>query len=167
MAEPILYILMRNDLSSLNPGKACAQAAHVGNQMGCVFEREAHKDIIVSGALPLYRQWVKEGDWFGTTIVLSANIDQINKIMDNLFSSDKAGSFIHNDHSIYFDRIVDETYPFSFNRELLTVIDDKLVKNQEIIGDIVYATRCEATCFYVFGDKSEIQPYLTELELMP
>ncbi len=23
--DPILYIIMRNDLSSLNPGKACAQ----------------------------------------------------------------------------------------------------------------------------------------------
>lgn len=28
----ILYILMRTDLASLNPGKACAQASHAANQ---------------------------------------------------------------------------------------------------------------------------------------
>lgn len=31
-----LYILMRTDLASLNPGKACAQATHAANQ--CVAE---------------------------------------------------------------------------------------------------------------------------------
>ena len=29
--EPNLYIVMRNDLPSLNPGKLAAQAAHVAN----------------------------------------------------------------------------------------------------------------------------------------
>ena len=29
--EPVLYILMRSDMVSLNPGKAMAQAAHAAN----------------------------------------------------------------------------------------------------------------------------------------
>lgn len=30
--DPVLYILMRNDLDSMNPGKAMAQAAHAANE---------------------------------------------------------------------------------------------------------------------------------------
>ena len=29
---PLLYILMRNDMDSMNPGKAMAQASHASNQ---------------------------------------------------------------------------------------------------------------------------------------
>jgi len=37
--EPTLYILMRNDLASMNPGKAIAQGSHATN----IFERELVK----------------------------------------------------------------------------------------------------------------------------
>lgn len=61
MTEPRLYIVMRNDLPSLNPGKLAAQAAHVAN----VAVERGHRKIV--------RQWqnqTKQG--FGTTIVLGA-----------------------------------------------------------------------------------------------
>lgn len=60
-----LYILMRNDLNSLNPGKACAQAAHAANM--CV----ATCPSTFAPLLLLWEQETKQG--FGTTIVLGVN----------------------------------------------------------------------------------------------
>jgi len=57
-----LYILMRSDLASLNPGKACAQATHAANQ--CVAEgTEPQTAHTLEG-------W-SAGRGFGTCIVLS------------------------------------------------------------------------------------------------
>lgn len=66
--QPVLYILMRTDLDSLNPGKGMAQAAHAANQFQTVIQ--SHSDKIKA----LYEQWSKEsnGGGFGTTIVLDA-----------------------------------------------------------------------------------------------
>lgn len=62
MSDAVLYILMRADLASLNPGKACAQATHAANQ--CIAEgTEPQKAHALAG-------WA-EGRGFGTCIVLS------------------------------------------------------------------------------------------------
>jgi peptidyl-tRNA hydrolase len=58
---PMLYILMRTDLDSLNPGKAIAQGAHAANQ----FVSECGND-------PDVQKWTREtSQGFGTTIVLA------------------------------------------------------------------------------------------------
>lgn len=56
-----LYIFMRSDLDSLNPGKAMAQAAHAANQFWANCTRTY-----------AMQEWAKEGGSFGTTIVLDA-----------------------------------------------------------------------------------------------
>ena len=57
--EPVLYVLMRTDLASMNPGKACAQATHAANQ--CVAQgRDVAK---------LLEEWAADRG-FGTCIVL-------------------------------------------------------------------------------------------------
>lgn len=60
-----LYILMRTDMSSLNPGKAMAQAAHAANHFIHNFEMtEAVKE------------WLAQGEGFGTTIVLNVGSEE-------------------------------------------------------------------------------------------
>ena len=62
---PVLYILMRNDLDSMNPGKAMAQASHASNAFV--------KSYVLKGD-DLYKQWEKETpQGFGTVLVLAVN----------------------------------------------------------------------------------------------
>lgn len=66
--EPKLYILMRSDMDSLNPGKAMAQASHATSQ----FEHAVRTRIVGgdSDIANAYERWRGEGGGFGTTIVL-------------------------------------------------------------------------------------------------
>lgn len=58
-----MYILMRTDLASMNPGKAVAQGAHAANQ--CV-EDGPHPDLL--------KEWqAQSGKGFGTTITLGVD----------------------------------------------------------------------------------------------
>lgn len=75
MREPVLYLIMRNDLPSLNPGKLAAQAAHCANAF--VASKQWSKS-------PLLKQWQNQSkQGFGTTIVLGATrgfiLKNINK----------------------------------------------------------------------------------------
>ena len=62
-----LYILMRTDLASMNPGKAVAQGAHAANQ--CIYEaRNSGKEDLVT----MVAEWEAETQkGFGTTITLA------------------------------------------------------------------------------------------------
>lgn len=79
MLNSVLYIFMRNDLDSMSPGKACAQASHVTN----LFEVLAKKERF-AGLEFAVDQWRKQsasminGDSdFGTCIVLGGSSQQI------------------------------------------------------------------------------------------
>ena len=39
--KPVLYILMRTDMDSMNPGKAMAQASHASNQFVAEYQEHA------------------------------------------------------------------------------------------------------------------------------
>jgi hypothetical protein len=85
----VLYILMRTDMASMNPGKACAQAAHAANQ----FVEEHHRNATV-------KAWQKQtGTGFGTTIVLSANQEILTQVVTY-----PEGDFV-------VGLVVDPTYP--------------------------------------------------------
>jgi len=61
-----LYILMRNDLASLNSGKAVAQGSHAANQM--VYDARLSEET-----KNMVEQWSSEASGFGTCLVLSVN----------------------------------------------------------------------------------------------
>lgn len=65
-----LYILMRTDMDSMNPGKACAQAAHAAN----AFVDFMHfSGLTTATTEKLCNEWREQtGLGFGTTIVLNA-----------------------------------------------------------------------------------------------
>ena len=82
---PVLYILMRNDLSSLNPGKAMAQASHASNAFVHHFHGYAqeynskpmHEGIetdIING----FNEWERSTtQGFGTVLTLEARMSDI------------------------------------------------------------------------------------------
>lgn len=75
--KAILYIIMRTDLDSLNPGKMAAQACHAANWAVslCSVRNEQ-----------LYYEWKTETiQNFGTTIVLNGGLmENIQSILDEI-----------------------------------------------------------------------------------
>lgn len=91
-----LYIIMRTDMASLTPGKAMAQACHAGNHFQSRFGREKY-----------FKQWAKQGDGFGTTIVLEGVcMELIQEYVDNalLIGTDA-------EMNVFAGFVTDETYP--------------------------------------------------------
>ena len=75
----IQYIIVRNDMDSMTPGRCAAQAAHAANQCVNVLKATGHN--------VLCEEWEKQTPFgFGTTIVLQANMSMINLIEDALYS---------------------------------------------------------------------------------
>lgn len=74
----VMYILMRVDLLSMNPGKAVAQGAHAANQ--CIFEIDMDSGMARTDML---QEWRSEtGAGFGTTITLGVNARQLAETID-------------------------------------------------------------------------------------
>ena len=78
--KPYLYILMRNDLASLNAGKAVAQGTHAANQMVGELRASAMHSIMEPSPNSIHAAlavWEKEAHHFGTCIVLAVNEAQM------------------------------------------------------------------------------------------
>lgn len=85
MGLPILYILMRNDLTSMNPGKAIAQGSHASNAF--VKHIEHHTQNLNSQSnvsvqdqqiIKSFREWeYSTTQGFGTVIVLESSYKDI------------------------------------------------------------------------------------------
>jgi hypothetical protein len=135
--DQVVYVLLRKDLPSLNPGKAAAQVHHAGVQM---MAKYGHYETMQS-----YKQ---QADGFGTTIVLGSTLYGINSMLD--FTSE----------SIWLrGRVLDPSYPFIVpNMEIADLIpqnqDTKIVKTYE--DGRVLMVRPETTCAWFYGDKDDI-----------
>ena len=74
---PVLYILMRTDLNSMNPGKAMAQASHAGS----VFVSNAEPGYNVDEEL--FNAWQESTtQGFGTVLVLGVNEAQMRTAVE-------------------------------------------------------------------------------------
>jgi len=141
---PFLYILMRTDLESMNPGKAVAQGAHAANQF--THEADALKYSVKDlrqhtfnekRQIGMYDYWkTRTGDGFGTTICLGVNEDQLRRVVGAGRTAGMLASVTH-----------DPTYPL---RD----------------GDVTHFLPLD-TCGYIFGDKNELQILLGQFNLMP
>jgi peptidyl-tRNA hydrolase len=126
MHDPVLYILMRTDLDSLNPGKAMAQACHAANQMVWTIENEGN-----SVSKESLKRWQSQAGTFGTTIVLDAGSE--NSIRNKV-------DFIQRNVSIdnaISEITIDPEYP---------IRDGKVI---HIIGDFL-------TCAWVFSPNGRL-----------
>lgn len=141
-----LYIFMRSDLHSLNPGKAMAQAAHAGTAFTSNFYEGVYEKILPKN---VFDEWTKEGVDFGTTIVLDADEKQVNSILEELEKENI---------KLPVGKIIDPFYPFKAQEELLQFITDEIARQTDfnVVGDkvdsygMISCTRNEYTCSYLF-----------------
>ena len=149
MNDYTLYILMRNDLPSMSPGRKMAQASHASNAF--IHECKHHKEI---------KKWqTQTTQGFGTAIVLAAQAHEISTILNSLKES----------KCIYSNTVIDPDYVIPVSPEVTQFIDLKHVGKLEFVGDNrdYLLHRVEMTCAYVFGSKTLLKPILGELPLHP
>jgi len=77
MTDPRLYIVMREDIQDMNPGKAVAQGCHAQADFDTHVENRYTDDDFRSAHL----QWCEDRN-FGVTLVLSALWEQMCDIED-------------------------------------------------------------------------------------
>lgn len=127
---PVLYILMRNDLASMNAGKGMAQASHASNAFmkhlnDTVFDLLEVDDEVGHEIERLANIWQLETDQgFGTVLVLGVNEVQMRTAVDVAESLGFVAGIVH-----------DPSYPL---RD----------------GDFCHFLPLD-TCAYIFGDKND------------
>lgn len=122
---PVLYILMRMDLASMNAGKGMAQASHASNAfVGRITDVDA-VELFDDEMFDLYGQWSTETiQDFGTVLVLAVDETQMRTAVEVAEKLGYVCGVIH-----------DPTYPL---RD----------------GDFCHCLPLD-TCAYVFGDKND------------
>jgi hypothetical protein len=90
--NPRLYIVVREDIADLNPGKMAAQAAHAQAD----FEEHVEKHYVDDQFRSAHIAWCEDRN-FGVTLVLNATLEKIKEIKQQIAHS---------------DFVVDPTYPW-------------------------------------------------------
>lgn len=149
--EVCLYILMRNDLQSMTPGRCMAQAAHAANAVVKEF-----------GNLDVVKKWQKQTkQGFGTTIVLSANESKIIEIAISLVEVPVRGWVTDPEYSIRVSLEAAELMLQNYNAEYCNFVFDYTAADDKTTSVV----RSEKTCYYVLGTKDTLFPYLGGLPL--
>lgn len=128
----VLYILMRNDLNSMNAGKAIAQGSHASNAFVQHFHGFAQEynskskhSSLETETMKGYNEWeTSTNQGFGTVLVLEASIYSIYTVVNSFTGLRYITDVIH-----------DPTYP---------IVD----------GDVVHHIPLD-TCAYVFVPNKE------------
>ena len=142
--DPYLYILMRTDLDSLNPGKAIAQGSHAATMFsGEIHDRFAESTEVGDAWMQMYQQWQTDPATdrrlgFGVKICLAVNSEvQLRQKVTVARHLPMTLAGI----------VTDPSYPLRDGRvmHLLPLV----------------------TCGYIFGDKELLTGFLGDLELHP
>jgi peptidyl-tRNA hydrolase len=88
MTNSVLFILMRNDMDSMNSGKACAQSAHAANAVKHHFLTQIKDDVLIE-EFSFWETQTSQG--FGTTIVLGVNEKEMKDTISILKDSYVSG----------------------------------------------------------------------------
>lgn len=134
-----VYVLVRNDLPSMNPGKAMAQVQHSGVQMMVKYKNDK-----------LVKEYVDKGieqgaDCFNTTLVLSASLQQIQNAV-NIATMCNA----------VCDTVLDPSYPFFVEPELAQFVEkDPGVTRVGPAGNRELFVRPEITCGWILLDRND------------
>ena len=142
-----LYILMRNDLQSMSPGRAMAQASHASNAFVIKFSYGIN-----------VKDWQRQtNQGFGTVIVLSSDLLTIKKLFTGPLR-----------RHIIKDYVIDPEYGVTTSGELFELIPkNKYISWVSNNDNSVTFFRKVVTCAYVFGNKEELTPSLGGLPLHP
>lgn len=137
----VLFILMRTDMVSMNPGKAVAQGSHATSQFHRLMENTLDMEAAKNGGVPQgkaadYLEWINQAGTFGTVLTLGVTKAELDEV---LIYTEQFGA----DYGL----VVDPTYPL---RD----------------GDTTHFFPV-ATCAWVFGEKDDLAHVLGWLELHP
>lgn len=139
-----VYVLVRNDLPSMNAGKAMAQVHHAGVQLMSMYPKS-----------PVVQKYITDGIsngacHFNTTLVLSATKSQIETALELI----PATSLLQ---GIDFEcgSVVDPEYPFIVPEEIspLIIPTTTLKKIGEPFNGQVPWVREELTCAWFLGNR--------------
>jgi peptidyl-tRNA hydrolase len=144
--EPRLYILVRNDLASMTPGRVAAQASHASN----VFVKDA--SVMDRKRLKMWEAQTDQG--FGTAIVLAASSKQIDDVLFAAGSKGVMGMWI-----------VDPEYGIRVTAEVHSLLPKSKFKSDKLPNGEYVVYRSEKTCAYLFGTKPEVDPFVGTLPL--
>lgn len=155
---PILYVFVRTDMSSMTPGKAQAHSGHAANAF-------VHQHVIKpmrkdKKLLEPVTEWMSATPFgFGTQINLKAPWDEVVDLVARVAESDVG----------FAEIIIDPTYPYLVDSELLPLIDAAHHTVAPIdLGTGKFAChRSEATAAYVFGYKEDLKQFVGEYPLHP
>ena len=141
-----VYVLLRTDLPSMNPGKAAAQVHHAGVQMMAKHgKRKLVQDYVDAG--------IEQGAvYFNTTLVLGATITDI---IQRGQAACVAGEDV-----VVFNTVTDPSYPFFVeNMEIASLIpqDDKTKIIKTMDDGRVLMVREEVTCAWFCGDRNDVR----------
>lgn len=137
-----VYVLVRNDLPSMNWGKSLAQVHHAGVQM-MVYGQKWNS--------PLVKEYIDQGvangaSDFNTTLVLSATLQQINNAIGI------AEKIVGTPCGI----VEDPSYPFFVDPELAPFVEKDLdVTRVGPAGNRELFVRPEITCGWILLDRND------------
>ncbi len=156
MSDIVMYLLMRNDIPSMNPGKLAAQASHVSN--ACVYNIKNNKNKKINGMLKIWENQTVQG--FGTAICLSVTEKDIFDIS------------VFNRENFIFDYVYDPSYPCYIPTEVAKFMHSATLEKdgyQVIVkdGENSIFLRPELVGAYMFGDKEEMSKYVERFKLYP
>ena len=142
---PVLYVIVRNDLQSMNPGKAEAHSGHASN----AFVDETIVVPLLNGDKPngLAMHWRKgTSQGFGTQINLNANFAQM-----------KTAVAVAKSLEYVAELVTDTSYPYELSTEAANLIPESTDTLPRIPkGATTVLFRKEITAAYVFGDKNDL-----------
>lgn len=158
---PVLYILMRNDLPSMNPGKAMAQASHASdafrNKVYEYFNTNSLSNNIENSYFDLVKEWYSQtSQGFGTVLVLSVNYSELCDTISNANSN-------------YFicDIINDPSYPIIVGNDVAELISNRndTLERKQIDKNNTIIFISNDTCGFIFGYKNDVYDYVKNFPL--
>lgn len=153
----ILYILcLTKDMPSMGRGKTVAHGAHAAN----LFTWNTVVKPLLNGQKPDedVMEWHQMANGFGTTVALD-----VGSLEDMIKVTNAVATFDH-----YAGIVVDPTYPYLVDREIVKLIDPKIHTLDPIpAGPNMVCFREAQTCAYAFGEKELLKPILSKFNLLP
>jgi len=147
----VLYVAVREDLKSMNPGKALAHSGHAAMQATVYGKKYFEND---------FNEYLSQASDFGTQINLSIPYQDW---------FDLRLTFLLFGYNYKSNIVYDPTYPYVVNKELASLISDEIHTSEPIdIGKgNVLCMRNEATAIWFFVRKSDefVLNYLKKYKL--
>lgn len=156
---PVLYILMRNDLPSMNSGKAMAQASHCSNYFVKFMKDHRNANNESPAYWPeLFKVWENTTpQGFGTVLVLAVNEVQMREAVRVAEMFGVPAGIVN-----------DPTYPYQTTAELGRLVpEEKHTLPPMFNGDKATLFRSEDTCAFIFGEKDIVGKIVQNFPLHP